>query len=608
MTGKERVGWLVYFVRALLGSFVALMGPGDAFLGFVLLIMFGAMAAYMISQVMIIRSRRGPNPSGLAFAVDLSPTEGSPRGAEAPSAEDPGRARERAADAAWRDDRARSHPPTAPRRPEAAHGGRGPLGDIRDTERLRGAGAKAQRPETVVSPEPDVSLRVVPVTEPRGHGRSRRLGWVAGLLFVVAFGSGIAVLWALDPNLVQDLRLQIETRLGNPVSERASDVAPKAENLATSEEPGKAGEENEKPYILSAPVGGEAPSLPRTDDEGPAVAPREDAGHSPTAEAGGEAADAGVPDGSVPGDGVLDVDAPGDGVPEDGVPDDGVIQGTSAIAPAQDRMALAPDTSDDAPNLANDPSEVAAVGGSEAIRSRGRPVSLLPEAAIAELKERPAGNGDRSVRDLLSMWGVAAEGATKDSACRIAEGAGLECLKGRGDLDTLAAYNRPALVTVASRGDGDSEALLTEIRPDGVTIVVDGNEVRDDRDAVSQHWTGDFTLLWDAPDFDYRRLRLGDSGPQVVWLRKTLEALTDLPLSRNGKILFDRELMTALMTYQRTRGLEANGIVGPSTLMQMNSDLATRPIPKLTATAEEPVSQPIWSGRRSSPYSPVTAP
>ena len=206
------------------------------------------------------------------------------------------------------------------------------------------------------------------------------------------------------------------------------------------------------------------------------------------------------------------------------------------------------------------------------------------------------------------MWGVASDGATKDSACRIAEGAGLECLKGRGDLDTLAAYNRPALVTVTFQDGDERDALLTQVRPDGVTMVVDGDEIQDDRDAFSEQWTGDFTLLWDAPDFDYRRLRLGDSGPQVVWLRKALEALTDLPLSRNGKILFDRELMTALMTYQRTRGLEANGIVGPSTLMQMNSDLATRPIPKLTAAAEEPVSQPVWSGRRSSPYSPVTAP
>ena len=95
MTGKERVGWLVYFTGALVGSIVALLGRDDAFLGFVLLIMCGAMAAYMISQIMIMRSRRGPSPSGLSIASNLSPTEAGPRAPEPGPAQEPDRPRER---------------------------------------------------------------------------------------------------------------------------------------------------------------------------------------------------------------------------------------------------------------------------------------------------------------------------------------------------------------------------------------------------------------------------------------------------------------------------------------------------------------------------------
>lgn len=75
-------------------------------------------------------------------------------------------------------------------------------------------------------------------------------------------------------------------------------------------------------------------------------------------------------------------------------------------------------------------------------------------------------------------------------------------------------------------------------------------------------------------------LRLGDSGPMVVQLQKLL-VHQRYRISTDGQ--FGPATESAVVSFQRTHGLQANGIVGPDTLNALKNDkppAAPKPAPK----------------------------
>jgi murein L,D-transpeptidase YcbB/YkuD len=73
------------------------------------------------------------------------------------------------------------------------------------------------------------------------------------------------------------------------------------------------------------------------------------------------------------------------------------------------------------------------------------------------------------------------------------------------------------------------------------------------------------------PDFaPGPKLKPGDRGPRVKALREYMKAVGDLqPPRDDGADLFDSELEHAVKNFQQRHGLEADGVVGPSTMAAM---------------------------------------
>jgi peptidoglycan hydrolase-like protein with peptidoglycan-binding domain len=88
---------------------------------------------------------------------------------------------------------------------------------------------------------------------------------------------------------------------------------------------------------------------------------------------------------------------------------------------------------------------------------------------------------------------------------------------------------------------------------------------------LQRHWYGTFILLWKMPP-DYRgNLRLGDAGPSVAWLRQNLATVQRIDLRTPEPQLFDQDLQSALIRFQRDHALIPDGIAGPITWIAVNS-------------------------------------
>ena len=92
-------------------------------------------------------------------------------------------------------------------------------------------------------------------------------------------------------------------------------------------------------------------------------------------------------------------------------------------------------------------------------------------------------------------------------------------------------------------------------------------------------------------------LRPGDRGPRVAQLRARLAATGDIDAASDDAEFFDEALATAVRAFQHRASLEADGIVGSQTLVQLNT-LVTDRVRQIEANLERWRWLPDDLGRR----------
>jgi general secretion pathway protein A len=176
---------------------------------------------------------------------------------------------------------------------------------------------------------------------------------------------------------------------------------------------------------------------------------------------------------------------------------------------------------------------------------------------------------------LSRQWGIPYDKKGSGDLCRQIQTQGLRCLTAQGSLTNLLSLNRPAVLTLFDDRGRHFYTALSALHGQTATFVV-GTETRTvNIQEVEKRWLGDYTLLWRTPP-DFRSpLRPGQKGSMVLWLSKQLALLqgkTDQP----GKNLFyGDDLVAQLKKFQLSEGLVPDGIVGPQTIIHLNTLTST---------------------------------
>jgi general secretion pathway protein A len=183
---------------------------------------------------------------------------------------------------------------------------------------------------------------------------------------------------------------------------------------------------------------------------------------------------------------------------------------------------------------------------------------------------------------LFARWSVDLPAAVAPAYCDFAGSLGLFCLAEKGSWGLLRQYDRPVIMALTTR-EGQSVPAVLQRLDDRVAELMIGDElINVDIGEVDRHWLGEFTLLFRLPPDGNALLTAGDRNPDVVWLRGLLEAAQQVRLPADDPQYFDLSLQEQVMEFQRNHGLNADGVVGKQTLIQLNN-FSERKVPLLLA-------------------------
>ncbi|NNG12302.1 MAG: AAA family ATPase [Halobacteria archaeon] len=196
-------------------------------------------------------------------------------------------------------------------------------------------------------------------------------------------------------------------------------------------------------------------------------------------------------------------------------------------------------------------------------------------------------NADKSYyRDawtaLFAQWSVELPAHVKPDFCNFATENGLRCLLGKGTWASLRHFDRPVILTLVATDGQRVPVTLQHLDQDSAELVLGGELYRLPVGQLDSHWYGDFAMLIQAPPAGTLYMRVGSRGADIGWLRQQLETIQGVDLSTDNPLYFDDGLHQQLLAFQRSRGLVPDGVVGPHTIIQLNSFSQQSGKPRLT--------------------------
>lgn len=178
---------------------------------------------------------------------------------------------------------------------------------------------------------------------------------------------------------------------------------------------------------------------------------------------------------------------------------------------------------------------------------------------------------DMAYKTLFVQWGIPYEIQGKGTICQQAKAKGLWCLNGPGSLNELIHLNRPAVLKLFDDKGLAFYATLTKLHGDTAILVIGTETKTVDIKEIEQHWLGDYTLFWRAPQNFKGLIHPGYRGPEVKWLEKQLSIIQGHTIRPLEDLRYDDALVKQVKKFQLTNGLVPDGIVGPQTIIHFNN-------------------------------------
>jgi general secretion pathway protein A len=195
------------------------------------------------------------------------------------------------------------------------------------------------------------------------------------------------------------------------------------------------------------------------------------------------------------------------------------------------------------------------------------PASAVPFDISTAFTTLPRREGP-AWRALAARWKVDLGDGDGDP-CLAAQTRQLPCYRVTTTLAVIRQLDRPGIVTLRDSRDQSAYALLTGLGTDAATLSVGDVTMTVPLSELATVWRGEFATYWRAPPTYHGPIQPGSSGPAVDALAAQFATLSGEPAPA-GRRGFDATLQAQVSAFQRAQGLRPDGIVGPTTFMQLN--------------------------------------
>jgi len=199
---------------------------------------------------------------------------------------------------------------------------------------------------------------------------------------------------------------------------------------------------------------------------------------------------------------------------------------------------------------------------------------------INEILNDESNNQVVAFQQLFLLWNQTYNAKTSVTACKQAQTLSLSCMHKQGNLNSLRIHNRPAVLTLINKEGEQRHVTITSIDDNSATLISNNSTYKVGLYELDKHWYGQFTLLWNKPENYSSSIAPGDSGAIINWLTTQLAKINNNP---SDVIIstYDDYLIEKVIAFQARQGLTADGIVGPVTIIHLNTQSGMQ-VPSLT--------------------------
>ena len=191
-----------------------------------------------------------------------------------------------------------------------------------------------------------------------------------------------------------------------------------------------------------------------------------------------------------------------------------------------------------------------------------------PEAPAAAQGLPPAsaliGSADAAWGELAALWGAQ---LSASAPCDQAPRQGVQCYRTqRMTLHGLRQLDRPAVLALQLPDRSRGRVLLTAMSGDSAWLQAGGQRWQLPLTLLADAWDGSYETLWRLPPGLRARVADARQTAAAAWVGERIAALqTQGVVPASGANLTAR-----VQAFQRTQGIDAEGVAGPITLMQLN--------------------------------------
>jgi general secretion pathway protein A len=153
--------------------------------------------------------------------------------------------------------------------------------------------------------------------------------------------------------------------------------------------------------------------------------------------------------------------------------------------------------------------------------------------------------------------------------CAVEADREVRCFHAHGGLALLRLLARPSVLTLRDGQDRPVYVVLAGLGANEATLLVGNRPLEVPIALLTTAWRGDFSTFWRVPPGYTTPLAMGSEGVLVDAVAAHLAAQQGASAPAPGRA-FDATLRARVSAFQQAQGLTADGVAGPTTLMQIN--------------------------------------